>query len=76
MALYHYENMPMQYTDFFSVINKWKFHQKNLDSFLIFAQNTDCGYALEPPWRGGSNKYPQSLFWSKNRYTHAMKKWG
>ena len=39
---------------------------------LIFAQNIDCGYTLEPPRRGGSNEYPQSMFWSKNkknRYT-------
>ena len=26
--------------------------------FLIFIQNIDCGYALEPPRRGGSNEYP------------------
>ena len=40
--------------------------------FLIFAQNKDCGYTLEPPRRGGSNEYPQSMFLSKskkNRYT-------
>ena len=30
--------------------------------FLIFAQNTDCGYSLELPRRGGSNEYPQSMF--------------
>ena len=30
--------------------------------FLIFAQNIDCGYSLEPPRRGGSNEYPQSMF--------------
>ena len=38
--------------------------------FLISAQNTDCGYSLEPPCRGGSNEYPQSMFWAemwKNR---------
>ena len=29
---------------------------------LIFAQNIDCGYSLEPPHRGGSNEYPQSMF--------------
>ena len=29
---------------------------------LIFAQNIDCGYSLEPPPRGGSNEYPQSMF--------------
>ena len=31
--------------------------------FLISAQNIDCGYSLEPPRRGGSNEYPQSMFW-------------
>ena len=48
------------------------FHRKKIDIFLIFAQNIDCGYTLEPPRRGGSNEYPQSMFWSKtkkNRYT-------
>ena len=50
------------------------FAWKNFDIFLIFAQNIDCGYTLEPPRRGGSNEYPQSMFWSKNkknRYTPA-----
>ena len=50
------------------------FQLKNFDIFLIFAQNIDCGYTLEPPHRGGSNEYPQSMFWSKNkknRYTPA-----
>ena len=43
-----------------------KFHQrKKNDIFLIFAQNIDCGYKLEPPRRGVSNEYPQSTFWSK-----------
>ena len=54
----------MQYTEIFKVIkNKKK---------IIFAQNIECGYTLEPPRRGGSNEYPQSMFWSKNkknRYT-------
>ena len=35
--------------------------------FPIFAQNIDCGYTLEPPCRGGSNEYPQFLFWGKNK---------
>ena len=26
----------------------------------------DCGYLLEPPRRGGSNEYPQSMFSSRN----------
>ena len=36
-------------------------------NFLISAQNIDCGYSLEPPRRGGSNEYPQSVFLSRNK---------
>ena len=35
--------------------------------FHISAQNIDCGYSLEPPHRGGSNEYPQSMFLSINK---------
>ena len=38
------------------------FHWKIFDIFLNFAQNIDCVYTLEPPRRGGSNEYPQSMF--------------
>ena len=69
----HYENTPMQYIA--NKILKMKiFTGKKFDIFLIFAQNIDCGYTLEPPRRGGSNEYPQYMFWSKNkknRYTPA-----
>ena len=54
--------MPMQYIETFS-----KAKIENFDIFLIFAQNIDCGYTLEPHRRGDSNEYPQSLFWSKNK---------
>ena len=40
---------------------------KNSDIFHISAQNIDCGYSLEPPRRGGSNEYPQSMFLSRNK---------
>ena len=30
--------------------------------FLYQLKNIDCGYSLEPPRRGGSNEYPQSMF--------------
>ena len=33
--------------------------------FLISALNIDCGYSLEPPRPGGSNGYPQSIFWAE-----------
>ena len=29
--------------------------------------NIDCGYSLEPPRLGGSNMYPQSMFWANIR---------
>ena len=43
----------------------WKISDKNSDIFHISAQNINCGYLLEPPQRGGSNKYPQSVFEQK-----------
>ena len=44
------------------------FKRKNSDFFFhISAQNIDCGYSLEPPQRGGSKEYPQSLFMSRNK---------
>ena len=43
------------------------FQIKDSANFLISAQNIDCGYWLEPPRRGGSNKYAQSMFLSRNK---------
>ena len=37
------------------------------DIFYDFAQNIDCGYTLKSTQRGGSNEYPQSMYWSKNK---------
>ena len=45
----------------------WKNSDKNILFFHISAKNTDCGYSLEPPRRGGSNEYPQSMFWAQKR---------
>ena len=63
----HYENMPIQIY--------WKFYhqkmkiwdKKKSDIFHISAQNINCGYSLEPSRRGGSNEYPQSMFWAEIR---------
>ena len=55
-----------KYIEFFTTIN-WKFSDKNSDFFHISAQIIDCEYSLEPPWRGGSNEYPQSKFLSRNK---------
>ena len=35
----HYENMPMQYTDFSEAVKSEKFQLKNLDIFLAFVHN-------------------------------------
>ena len=75
ILFFHSENSPMQYTKIFSALKIENFQLKNFDIFLSFAQNIDCGYTLEPPRRGGSNEYPQSMIWSKNkknRYTPAF----
>ena len=65
--------MSVQYTAIFHCCKNDNFQMKMFDIFLIFAQNIDCGYTLEPPQGGGSNEYPQSMFWGKNKkkmYTH------
>ena len=66
-ALSHYANMSVQYTAIFHGCKNDNFQMFFSIIFLIFAQNIDWGYTLEPPQRGGSNEYPQSMFWSKNK---------
>ena len=64
----------MKYTENFLIVKMRFFVEKN-DIFLIFAHNIDSGYTLEPPRQGGSNEYPRSMFWGKNkknRYTPAF----
>ena len=63
----HYENTPIQiYWKFYNQ-KLAKFQIKNSNIFYISAQNIDCGYSLEPSRRGGSNEYPQSMFWAEIR---------
>ena len=33
--------------------------------FLFLLKSIDCGYSLEPPRRGGSNEYTQTMFWEE-----------
>ena len=62
----------MQYTENVLIV-KMKIFTGKILIFFLFLLNIDCGYTLEPPRRGGSNVYPQSMFWSKNV---CYKKWG
>ena len=50
------------YTENFTTKKNKKISDKNSDVFNISAQNIDCWYSLEPPRRGDSNEYPQSVF--------------
>ena len=63
----HYEKLPMQYMrELFQLKKKNEnFVEKKNDIFNIYAQNIDYGHTLEPPRRGGSNEFPQSMFWIK-----------
>ena len=56
------QTCPCNIQQFLKTVKNENFQMKNSDIFLIFAQNIDCGYTLEPPHGGGSNEYPQSMF--------------
>ena len=61
----HYDNTPIYWK--FTTKNG-KFSDKKFWYFFKFLlKNIDCGYSLEPPRRGGSNEYPQSMFMSRNK---------
>ena len=40
---------------------------KKSDIFQVSAQKIDSGCSTEPPGRGGSNEYLQSMFWAEIR---------
>ena len=56
-----------KYIDNFTTKNRENFQIKKSDIFHISAQNIDYGDSLEPPRRGGSSEYPQSMFLSRNK---------
>ena len=45
----HYANMSVQYTAIFHGCKNGNFQMKTCEIFLIFVQNIDRGYTLEPP---------------------------
>ena len=50
----------MQYSKNFTAVKIKNSIRKKVDILIIFVQNIDCVYTLEP-----SNEYPQSMFWRK-----------
>ena len=65
--LQHYENTPIQIYTKFHLQKTEHFKIKNSYIFHISTQNIYYGYSFEPPRRGGSNEYRQSMFSSKNK---------
>ena len=59
-----------KYTENFITKNE-SFLIKNSDILDISTQNIDCGYSLEPPRQGGSNKYSQYVVLSRNEKNNA-----
>ena len=56
------------FTSAFWTANDAKFlhvDNESSDMFHISAQYIDCGHSLEPPQRGGTNAYPQSMIFFK-----------
>ena len=51
----------------YSNILKYKISDKTFWYFSYFFSKYRLWYSLEPPQRGGSNEYPQSLFLSRNK---------
>ena len=68
----HYENKTIKiYWKFYHQKKKKKKEKKKTDKklwyFSYFCSKHRFGYSLEPPRRGGSNEYPQSMFLSRNK---------
>ena len=61
------ETRLFKYTENFSAKKNENFQIKRSDIFHISAENINFGYSLEPPCRGGSNKYLQSMSLSRNK---------
>ena len=71
MIVTYYENTPIQIYRRFHLQKLKNIQIKKNDIFHISVQNIDCWYSLEPPRRGGSNEYPQSMFLSRNKKNNA-----
>ena len=55
--LYNFEPLESHF-----YIVKLGFTEVYIIFLILLKTNIDCGYSLEPPRRGGSNEYPQSMF--------------
>ena len=64
----HYANTSVQYTAIFHGCNNDNFQKKIFDTFSYFcSKHILWVHVRTASERGGSNEYPQSMFWSKNK---------
>ena len=61
----HHENMTIKFDPLKPHFYIVKLGFTGVYIFLFLLKNIDCGYWLEPPRRGCSNEYPQSMFWAE-----------
>ena len=61
------KTLLFKYIENFTAPPKRTFSDKKFDIFHISAQNIDCVSLLEPPRRGGSIEFPQSMFLSRKK---------
>ena len=58
----------MHYTKIFKLVKSELFRWQNVEIFLIFAQNIDCGYTLEPPRQIGIPLHTSVLLYKRGVY--------
>ena len=65
----HCENTPIKiyWTFHHQKLKNFRQKKKKMIFFIFLLKNIGCGYPSEPPRRGGSNEYPQSMFWTEIR---------
>ena len=71
IKIFYRKNFPLRKHAYSNILNisppkTENFQIKFLIFFIFLLKNIDFGYTLEPPRRGGSNEYPQSMFLSRN----------
>ena len=69
----HCGNIPMQLNSIFHGSLNSIFQMNICDIFHIYGPNIDHRCLLESPRWGGSNKYPQSIFWEKKKNEYPCK---
>ena len=63
----HYENKPIPIYTENSTTKRWFSDKKKIWYFPYFCSKHRLWYSIEPPRRGASNEYPQSVFWAEIR---------